>query len=57
VATAVKFSAYVAGDSRNYQGVRYVVADPTYIGADVGMEMEQYKSSSPDIIPAHKLPR
>jgi hypothetical protein len=55
VATAVKFSSYVAGDSRMYQGQRYVVSDPTYIGADVGMEMDQYKSASPEIIPAHKL--
>ena len=55
VATAVKFSSYVAGDSRMYQGQRYVVSDPTYIGADVGMEMPQYKDAMPEIIPAHKL--
>lgn len=55
IATAVKFNSYVAGDSRMFQGERYVVADPTYIGADAGMEMEQYKTASPDVVPTHKL--
>jgi hypothetical protein len=55
VATAVKFNSYVAGDARTFQGQRYVVADPTYIGADAGMEMEQYKNVSPDVVPANKL--
>ena len=57
VATAVKFNTAVPGDSRMYNGQRYVVSDPTYINADVGMEMPQYKDASPDIVPAHKLPR
>jgi hypothetical protein len=55
VATAVKFNSVVPGDARTFNGQRYVVSDPTYIGADVGMEMPQYKGASPEIVPAHKL--
>lgn len=57
VATAVRFSSPVAGDSRMHNGQRYVVTDPTYIGADVGMEMPQYKGTSPTIVEARAFGR
>ena len=31
-----------------YQGKRYVIADPTYIGASVGMPMPSYAKLSPN---------
>ena len=57
IATAVRFSAAVPGDTRLHKGVRYVVADPTYIGADVGMEMPQYKNATPTIVDARPFGR
>jgi hypothetical protein len=52
IATAIRFSTAVPGDSRMFNGARYVVSDPTYIGADAGMEMPQYKTASPQIVEA-----
>lgn len=57
VATAVKFSGAVSGDTRAHRGETYVVSDPTYIGADVGMEMPQYKSATPRVIEARAFQR
>lgn len=55
IATAVRFNSTVPGDARMYKGARYVVSDPTYIGADAGMEMPQYKTASPNIVEARAL--
>ncbi len=33
-----------------YEGKRYYIADPTYIGAEVGMMMDHYKNEVPEII-------
>jgi len=57
VATAIRFNATVNGDSRMHRGVRYVVSDPTYINASVGMEMDQYKTASPTIVDARPFDR
>ena len=57
VATAIRFNGSVPGDSRMHKGERYVVSDPTYIGADVGMEMPQYKNASPSVIEARAFGR
>lgn len=43
VATAVAFDNDVSGDYIDVQSRRYVVCDPTYIGASIGMCMPQYK--------------
>lgn len=43
--TAVSFSSDVSGASFEHGGKRYVMADPTYINADVGMVMPRYKQS------------
>lgn len=50
VATAVHFNGQVTGDAVTYDGKRYVVADPTYINASVGMTMPDYKNTKPEVI-------
>jgi hypothetical protein len=50
VATAVHFKGQVSGDAVTYDGKRYIVADPTYINASVGMTMPDYKSTKPGVI-------
>jgi hypothetical protein len=49
-ATAVKFSGYVAGDAVTVNGERFVVCDPTYINADIGLSMPQFKSVKPEVV-------
>ena len=49
VATAVEFSQKAAGDSWKFNGKRYTIADPTYVNANVGMTMTQYKGKMPKI--------
>jgi len=51
VATAVKFKDNINGDSVTYQGKRYIICDPTYINANLGMCMPSYKSTEPIVIP------
>jgi len=51
VATAVNFSGKVKGDAWQYQGKRYVVADPTYINASAGMTMPQFAGKAPKVQP------
>ena len=50
LASAVHFSTPVDGDSFVFDGKRYTVSDPTYINANVGMTMPQYKNSQFKII-------
>jgi len=51
VATAVRVRNMKPGAATvDYDGKRYVVADPTYIGADVGMAMSAYANVRPDIV-------
>ena len=51
IATAVHFNSKVNGDAWQYRGKRYVVADPTYINASVGMTMPQFAGISPKVEP------
>ncbi|MGN1232736.1 MAG: hypothetical protein ACI4UJ_04735 [Candidatus Cryptobacteroides sp.] len=44
IATAVCFNTDVAGDSIQYDGRRYTICDPTYVGAPVGMAMKDYRN-------------
>lgn len=44
IATAVRFTQPVEGDYLMVDGQRYTVCDPTYIGAEIGHAMPQYKS-------------
>lgn len=50
VATAVKFNVPVEGDSVTVNGATYTIADPTYINADIGMEMPDFKGLDREII-------
>jgi hypothetical protein len=50
IATAVEFSKPTLGDSWKFNGKRYTVADPTYINANAGMTMPQYKNKAPKLI-------
>ncbi|MCW8831261.1 MAG: hypothetical protein OQK32_07055 [Gammaproteobacteria bacterium] len=50
VATAVRFKGRIAGDAIMHNGQRYVVADPTYINASVGMTMPDFKKEKPEVI-------
>ena len=50
VAAAVRFNGDVAGDSVNYNGERYVVTDPTYINAVIGMTMPDFRHFTPEVI-------
>ncbi len=50
LATAVAFSTKVTGDSFRYKNKRFTVTDPTYINANLGMTMPQYKNSKFEII-------
>lgn len=50
LATAVAFSSKVEGDAITYKGRIFTVADPTYINANAGMAMPQFKNSTYKII-------
>jgi hypothetical protein len=50
ISTAVLFHENVAGDSVNFNGKRYVIADPTYINANAGMAMPEFKNARPKVI-------
>lgn len=50
MATAVKFREAVTGDAVMIGGQRWIVSDPTYIGADVGEAMPQFKTVTPQIV-------
>ncbi|HHB94577.1 MAG TPA: hypothetical protein ENK88_05500 [Campylobacterales bacterium] len=45
LATAVEFKSNVRGESISYQNRRYVVCDPTYIGANIGQAMPDFRGS------------
>ncbi len=51
VAVGVRFSDELPGDDVIYNGQRYIICDPTYIGADIGMCMPQVQGIKPTIIP------
>ena len=53
VATAVRFSGRVKGDSVSYNGQVYTVADPTYVNATVGMTMPEFGHAVPKVIPVN----
>lgn len=50
IATAVRFRSEIPGASVLYNGQRYVICDPTYINADAGMVMPDFKDVTPKII-------
>jgi len=50
VAAAVKFNSTQNGDFVIYNNEKYIVCDPTYIGAPVGMSMPEYKGKEVKVI-------
>ena len=50
LATAVAFSSKISGANFKYKGTRYTISDPTYINANAGMAMTQYKNSKFKVI-------
>ena len=50
IATAVRFTTETQGDYVQLDGRRYVVCDPTYIGADTGEAMPDLKRANARII-------
>lgn len=50
IATAVRFTTETSGDHVLLDGRRYVVCDPTYIGADTGEAMPDLKRTTARII-------
>ena len=50
LATAVCFDADVSGDYMSIDGKRYIVCDPTYINADIGQAMPQFKYTVAKVI-------
>lgn len=50
IATAIYFKQPVEGDYVVVDGKNYVISDPTYIGATVGMCAPMFKSVSPKVI-------
>lgn len=51
VATAVCFgNAEVSGDFFMFRGKKYVMCDPTYINASVGMTMPQFREVEPKVV-------
>ncbi len=49
-ATAVRFTGKVSGDYITYRGQKYIICDPTYINADIGMLLPQYKSKQVEVV-------
>ncbi len=50
VATAVKFSGELPGAYVTHRNEKYLVCDPTYINAEIGMVMSQFKDTPPELI-------
>ncbi len=50
VACGVVFPDEVTGDSYTFEGRRYVMCDPTYIGAPIGATMPKYRGVTPQIV-------
>jgi len=50
IAVGVQFNATVPGDAVLVDGERFVVCDPTYINADIGMAMPQFQKTNAEVI-------
>lgn len=50
IAAAVRFTEDIPGDNVLIDGKKFLICDPTYIGASIGMCMSEYKNVAPDII-------
>ena len=50
IATTVAFNDNIPGDYMIINGSRYTICDPTYINADIGMMMDNYRGVGVRII-------
>ncbi len=50
IATAISFGSPGPGKNVSFNGMGFTVCDPTYINADAGMVMPQYRNVAPKII-------
>ena len=50
VATGVNFNSDIDGDYVIWEETKYTVCDPTYINAEEGMAMPDFKKIKPEII-------
>ena len=50
LATAVHFTDNIEGDYMTIDNKKYIVCDPTYIGATIGEAMPQYKNEKAKIV-------
>lgn len=50
LATAVHFKSGIDGDYLMVDGVKFIVCDPTYIGAPIGMAMPQFKEVTANVV-------
>lgn len=51
LAAAIRFQEDIPGDATIIDGARYLICDPTYVGARVGMEMTIVDTSKAYVIP------
>lgn len=55
IAAAVHIKSNVAGDSLMHNGKKYIITDPTYINANMGQSMPDFKQYKPKVIPIKSL--
>ena len=55
IPTAVHFNENVPGTAIMNNGKRYVICDPTYIGASIGTEMPGFKPEDRTVIPIKRM--
>lgn len=50
MATAVCFDENIDGDYITVSGKKYIICDPTYIGASIGLAMPQFKNVAAKVL-------
>ncbi len=50
ISTAVRFHEDLPGAAVTFKGKKYLICDPTYINADAGMVMPNYKDVAPKVL-------
>ncbi|MFQ5822536.1 MAG: hypothetical protein ACE5JB_00590 [bacterium] len=50
IATAVHFTDDIKGDYVMYRHKKFIICDPTYINADLGMSIPEVKNATPEVL-------
>jgi len=50
VTTGISFSKQFQGDFLIFEGIKYYICDPTYLGAKSGMAMKEFENMKPTVI-------